>query len=500
MNLLSTWKRIVLSPLRLRLSWRLALTLTAILFLATLAQTLLYMKTREETVQEAEASYQTLAKAIEVAAMQIGPEGWKDPRVLAEYRDKLRASGVRDIQVTEAGKPFSEKLPMISPGSRKKAKQPEAIKDILITGVVGEGGSGSVLRIPLVVEGRFLGWVQISYSLENIRELVAENFRRRIYALLGVFALGLAMIVLVARDVTYPIEKVSEAANKVAEGDLDVQVQADREDEIGILARSFNQMTGKLRERQELETRLLRAERQAAMGQLASGLAHEIKNPLNSLALGLDVLRRKHTPGDKGASEEYKSRIHAMKSEVERLASLINSFLSFGRPLNLNRCRLDVTGIVREVVADLTEISERGGVSIRVEDSSEGLVMDGDGLLLKSAVWNLVQNAVQAMEDGGGVVLVRLSPGGSGGQSSDLLIEVFDQGAGIEAKDLPRLFEPYFSRKEGGIGLGLAMTRRIVEEHGGRVTAENRDGSPGAVFSIRLPARRHTPTSANLEV
>lgn len=487
-----------------RLSSRLALTMAAVLFLAAAAQTLLYFKTRDETVLEAEASYQTLAKAIEVAAMQIGPDGWKDPKVLADYRDKLKASGLRDIQVTEAGKPFSETVPVLSPsgpgGAKKKAAKQQAMKDILITGVVGEGAANSVLQLPLVVEGRFLGWVRIAYSLENIRDIVDENFRRRLYALIGVFALGLAVMLLVSRDLVRPIEQLATAAGQVAEGDLEVRVPAERADELGQLARAFNRMTEKLKERQELETRLVRAEKRAEIGHLASGLAHEIKNPLNSLSLGLDVLRRRHSPQDPASAEEYGSRIQGLRSEIERLASLINSFLAFGRPLVMNRTSVKLLDVVKASLDGLAEQAEKARVTTRLQIDGEPGEGTLDGSLIKSVVWNLIQNGIQAMERTGGTLTVHLArvPAAEGeGEEFELVIT--DSGPGIAPDDLPRLFEPYFSKKEGGVGLGLAMTRRIIEEHGGRILARNREGEPGAEFIVWLPVSAgNGPTSGNL--
>lgn len=471
---------------RLRLSTRLALTLTATFVLATAAQALLYFQTRNETIHEADESYQTLAKAIEVAATQMGTEGWKDPRVLEDYRVKLQAKGLRDIQVTEAGRPFPQATAP-APAGRKRAR-PASMKDIVISGTVSEGEPTSVLQVPLVVDGRFLGWVRISYSLENISAQLVDNFRRRLYALVGVFALGLAFILVLTRNATRPLEDLSDAAAKVAGGDLDVNVPVDRDDEVGRLARTFNRMTEALRERQGLETRLAAAEKRAEIGHLASGLAHEIKNPLNALSLGLDVLRRRHRPADETAAAEHAARIEALRGEINRLATLINNFLSYGRPLTLTLSRVDLGEVVRATVADLSETAERSRVEILLSVTDALPPMRADGSLLKSAIWNLVQNAVQAMERTGGTVRVTLAreePAEQREAHARLVVE--DEGPGFEQADASRLFEPYYSRREGGVGLGLAMVKRIVEEHGGRVEASNRAEGTGARFVLSLP-------------
>jgi hypothetical protein len=466
----------------MRLSTRLGMTMTGILILAAAAQTVLYFRTRDATLEEADGIYRSLAEAIEVAATQIGPEGWKDERVLADYREKLKAKGLRDIQVTEAGKPFPEM------GTLPRGKKARTPHDILISGTIGTEPGNRVLQIPLVVEGKIFGYIHIAYSLENIRAQLADNFSRRLYALLGVFALGLAVLLVVTSNATRPLEELADGASRVAEGRLDVSVPVNRDDEIGRLAETFNRMTERLRERQELEVRLAAAERRVEIGHLASGLAHEIKNPLNALSLGLDVLRRRHRPADDTQAAEYAARIEALRQEIDRLAALINAFLSYGKPLNMTLAPTDLSAIVQGTLSELTETAERAHVAIESAVPDELPRVYADGSLVKSAVFNLVQNAIQSMEHSGGTLRVRLGLlDGSPDGSKRLELTVEDEGSGIAPDDLPKLFEPYFSKREGGVGLGLAMVRRIVEDHGGRVFAENRPDAGGARFRMNLP-------------
>jgi signal transduction histidine kinase len=469
----------------LRLSTRLGFTLTGILILAAAAQSIVYFRTRNETLDEAEASYQSLAKAIEVATTQIGSVGWKDENVLRDYTQKLSAKGLRDIQVTEAGRPFPEPQP--TPSGKKKPKGTPTPRDILISGFVGQGATNRVLLIPLALDGKLYGHIRISYSLENIKEQLADNFRRRLYALLGVFAIGMAVMLVVTKNATRPLDVLADGAAAVAAGRLDVTVPVDRDDEIGRLAATFNRMTEKLRERQELEVRLAAAEKRAEIGHLAAGLAHEIKNPLNALSLGLDVLRRRHGPPDPAASQEYASRIEALREEINRLTSLINSFLAFGKPLNMTLAPTDMGDLVAGTLSDLSETAERAHVAIEAEIPEELPRVYVDPSLVKSAVWNLVQNAVQSMEAKGGTLRVSLGLENGTPSGDRLTLVIEDTGAGIAEADLPRLFEPYFSKKEAGVGLGLAMVRRIIEDHGGWVMAENRKDGPGARFRISLP-------------
>jgi signal transduction histidine kinase len=473
----------------LGLTTRLGLAFTGILVAAAVAQTALYLKFQDQMLGEADASYKTLATAIQAAATRIGPGGSKDPKALEEFREKLRQKGVREIRIRQGGQLLPEaRVPEPPGGGKRRPRSGTGPQDIEIEGVVGEGAGSGEIVVPLVIERRYLGQVTIKYSLENIRAELSDNFRRGLYALLGVFGVGLIVILVVTRNATRPVEAMAEAARQVADGHLDVVVPVDRADEVGQLAVAFNQMTSALRERQDLLARLAAAEKRAEIGHLAAGLAHEIKNPLNALSLGLDVLKRRHRPSDETAAADQASRIEALRGEINRLATLINNFLAFGRPLAFTIVPVDAITLVRDTLADLSETAEAVRVKIASDLPADLPRIPADGSLLKSAVWNLAQNAIQMMEREGGTLTVsaRRTPG-SQDEGPRLVLSFEDDGPGIEPAHLLRLFEPWFSMKEGGVGLGLAMVKRIVEEHGGRVEAGNRDGARGAVFRVWLP-------------
>jgi hypothetical protein len=478
------------NPLRsLRLSTRLGFAFTGILVAAAVAQALVYVKSQNEMLVEADASYRSLAAAIEIATMQIGPGGWKDPQALESFREKLREKGLREIRITEGGRLLPEDSgPGVTAAGQMGTRGTRRFQDIQIAGIVGEGTTNATVTVPIVIEQRLLGYITIGYSLENLRAQLEDSFRSRLYALLGVFAVGLVVILVVTRNATRPVEAVAEAARQVADGRLDVVVPVDRADEVGQLAVAFNRMTSALRERQDLLARLAAAEKRAEIGHLAAGLAHEIKNPLNALSLGLDVLKRRHRPVEEAAAADQAARIEALRGEIDRLAVLINNFLAFGRPLSLTIAPVDAVALVRDTLADLAETAERARVTIRTDLPEDLPRVPADGSLLKSAVWNLAQNGIQTMESEGGRLAVRAwRAAASTDEGPRLVLSFEDEGPGIEPAHLARLFEPWFSTKEGGVGLGLAMVKRIVEEHGGRVEAENRNGARGAVFRIWLP-------------
>lgn len=313
-------------------------------------------------------------------------------------------------------------------------------------------------------------------SMDRLQRVKDEVARNRLLTLVG---MGVALIVLIAwysRRVIRSVTDLAGAARRVADGDLDFEVKLGRRDEVGALARTFNEMLADLRRKRELEERLRRAEQSAVVGRLASGIAHEIRNPLNFINLSIDHLRAKFAP----AGEEAQI-LGMIKDEIGRLNRMVSDFLSYGRPARLKLRPVDA----RALVADLSELlsaqASQQGVRIEVETAAEDeTTIEADPEQLKTCFSNLMINAIQAMPDGGRLS-VRLRP-----EAERLVIEFTDTGVGIEQEALAQIFEPYYSTKETGIGLGLPLTKKIIEEHGGVIEVESERGT-GTTFRVRLP-------------
>ncbi len=337
----------------------------------------------------------------------------------------------------------------------------------------------------------------IVFSMNRLTQARREANRDR---LLATLALGLLMILLVAwfsRRFSRPITELARAAQKVAAGDLEFQVFVLRHDEVGKLAETFNEMLFGLRNKRELEEQLQRAERSAVVGRLASGIAHEIRNPLNFINLSIDHLREKFAPSAQpppnveAARAEYTHILVTIKDEIARLNTLVSNFLSYGRPSRLKLRELDARRLIEETLALVQAQAEQQGVRLIVQESSDG---DGDHHLhadaeqIKTCFSNLIINAVQAMPDGG-VLTVTLNP-----RFADIEMTFADTGCGIPPEALEQIFEPYYSTKETGIGLGLPLTRKLIEDHGGSITVNSVVGS-GTTFTVTLPRDPITPAA-----
>ena len=234
------------------------------------------------------------------------------------------------------------------------------------------------------------------------------------------------------------------------------------------------------RESRELERRARIAEKLAAVGTLSAGLAHEIRNPLNAATLQLQLLERRI----KRAIDNPKllEPIDTVQREIARLSHLVEDFLRFARPADLHRRRFDATGLVDELRALLAPETQRRDIELHAEHPPESLCVNGDREKLKQVVINIVRNAMEALEateDGRITITLARAEDGM------IALCVLDNGPGIPDEIMTRVFEPFFSTKPMGTGLGMAICHSLVQQHGGniRITCED-----GTIVEILLPA------------
>lgn len=435
-----------------------------------------------------------LSTAIEITQEQ--PGGGTDlQKAVQAYAEKLRKLGVKDVSIADA----SAEVVQASTDPRivgKKLARRRSPAEYVIRGVLGEEGplghpTTSSLTVPIVVGDRRVGYVIITRILDDFSVLSESALARRIAATLAVFALGMLLSLVLASAVSRPVQALTDAARRVAVGDLSARVRATGSDELGALARTFNQMVERLGESRALEERLRVAERSTAMGRLASALAHEIRNPLNSISLTIDHVRTRLAPEDEASRGEFDALMTTLKSEVARLNRLVGDFISFGQPARLDPRPCDVGAVVRETAALVEHKARDQAIQIE-QDVPAGLPATvADPELLKTCFLNLVLNAFEAMPGGGRLSLaVRLE---DGALPPAIAVRVSDTGVGMSPEAAASAFEPYFSTKETGVGLGLALVSRIVEGHGGSITL---DSTPGQGTSVRLLLPVRAPAAA----
>jgi len=239
----------------------------------------------------------------------------------------------------------------------------------------------------------------------------------------------------------------------------------------------------------QLEEQLRRSDRLAALGTLAAGLAHEIKNPLTSIMTFSRHVARRFD------DERFRQRFQSVvPRELERINAIVDGLLRLARPARLVLAPVHLPPLIEQALELYAPQIEARRIGVRREWPVGIPPIPGDAEHLYQAILNLVANALDAMEEGGdGTLTVRLrwpqESDGFGGASHDrLLLEVMDTGAGIKPEETPDVFNPFFTTKSGGTGLGLAIAHKIVEDHGGTVTFRSSPGQ-GTVFTVALPAR-----------
>ncbi|HEY7676543.1 MAG TPA: ATP-binding protein [Candidatus Methylomirabilis sp.] len=472
----------------LRLRTKLVAMMFLLLLLSLASLFTLYWQAERRLVAQVERHTTDLSTAIRVSVEQLTSKGRTTEARLQDYVQRLERRGVREISILSNER---EVIASSNPG-RVGARIDPRQRDLLITARLGEEAFGEReqktynLIVPITVGAQRRGYILVSMILDDFATLLRVNLLKRIFLTIFVFAVGIAGSLALAWRVTRPIHQVVEAARRVASGDLSLTLPAERRDEIGELERSFNEMVERLRANRALEARLHQAERLSAIGQLASGIAHEVRNPLNFINLSIDFLRSRYAPAAGADREEFDRLVESVKKEVHRLNGMIENFLILGKPLKLDRkpCRVEV------LLDDVGQVARQKAAAQQIQVEAQvaaGLpAVVADAAQLKTCFMNLTVNAFQAMPRGGRLQIAATPVPGDGGGCVGIEVAFRDTGGGIPAEDLPRVFEPYFTTKEAGIGLGLAITKKIVEEHGGSIGVESRPGE-GTRVAIVLP-------------
>lgn len=249
---------------------------------------------------------------------------------------------------------------------------------------------------------------------------------------------------------------------------------------VGILGMGviFYNQQSHLRRVKSLEAKIGRQERLSELGNLAATVAHEIRNPLNSVSMGLQRLKAEFSPSQD--QEEYARFLSLIQGEVQRLNAIVEQFLSLARPLSLKREEIAVDGFLTELVTLAAGDAAAANVRIDVKVVPGLSPLQADPNYLKQLLLNLILNGVQAMPAGGTLTVA------ADADKDHLRLTVADQGGGIEPESMGKIFEPYFTTKANGSGLGLSIARRIAEAHGGKITVESAPGQ-GSRFHVFLP-------------
>lgn len=348
--------------------------------------------------------------------------------------------------------------------------------------------------VPVSIEGSSQRWgtARLGVSLDSMhKEIARTRWQIVVFGLMALFVGSLSSVIL-AQRITKPLQALIRGVAAVGQGDLTQQINIQTKDELGQLSTAFNEMTAQLAKMRDLEERLRRADRLAALGTMAAGIAHDIRNPLTSILIFSQLMSMHHDDPDVRAKFD-----RVVPRELERVQAVIEDMMELARPSTLN---LEPTN-VREVLTQSLELFESQiatqGIKVTRELDGDQPFCMADRKRLHRCLSNLIANAVQAMPEGGdlharislmgGPALPNGQAGGaSASPGSTIRVIIQDTGHGIPPDRLSRIFDPFYTTKEKGLGLGMAITHRIVEDHKGTIDVQSQVGI-GTTFTMDFP-------------
>lgn len=341
------------------------------------------------------------------------------------------------------------------------------------------------IEVPIFVRGspRRWGSIKIGLSLEEMRAEILKTRLMLIFIGCGGLLIGAFGAVLLARRITGPLKKLVEGTVKISKEDFSQKIDITSQDEIGNLAQSFNDMSRKLllaRERMEVASnKLIQAEKLASIGRISAGIAHEIRNALTSVKLNIQKLVQSDRLG-----ETEKEHLSISQEGIGQMEKFVKELLDFTRVSELNLARFSLEQILDESIKTLADTLELKKVVLEksYEEGSPQVLVDADKL--KQVFLNILRNAFEAVEEEGKInISLSLLKEQEG---SKIRVFISDNGCGIPEENRETIFEPFYTTKASGIGLGLPIARKIIEQHKGTIRVKE-NAAQGTSFEILIP-------------
>lgn len=483
----------------MKLSARLVLLLTLSVGAVTAAATLITLHQRERTLREA-ARKEVLIHAL---TLRIAlEEDYLTGRTLDAQRliNRLRENvGVYSVVLFDAEAKIIGISNTFTPEEFRHLREAQQViaggEPIGIPRIIG-GEDYYSLVMPLKVEGRCIGAIEIVQSISFVKNHITKaRLDIATTAVLVFFIISLVVTLVARYNLAQPIQELLDGAMAVGRGDLNYRVSVKtRGGELARLGQEFNRMADSLaeqrwtaaretEERVALERRLRHSEQLAAVGSLAAGVAHEIGAPLQVIdGRAKQLLNNPNAP-----IETHRRNLTIIRHQAERITRIVRQLLDLARPYNLRLQEVHLADLIHETVELIEPQAESGNVQIEVSLDPD-LKVYADGELIHQVLLNICRNAIQAMPQGGRLQIEGINDVIIKDEQQFAAVRVSDTGTGIAAEHLGQIFVPFFTTKEvgQGTGLGLPVSRHIIEEHGGWIEAANRSVA-GAVFTVYLP-------------
>jgi signal transduction histidine kinase len=319
------------------------------------------------------------------------------------------------------------------------------------------------------------GFVHVGMDRRPINEKIARTTRINIANILIEGVLGIIMAYIAGNYLTKPIRALVKGAEEIGRGKLGYKIEiASTDDEIQTLSNAFNQMSHSLKEKENLEKQLLQADKLATVGQLASGVAHEINNPLGNISLYTQMLLKKTE------DENNREKLMAISDEANRAARIVQGLLDFARQSELELTLIDINKEIGKVLSILAPQLMGIGVITDLQPLPHILA---DSSQIQQVLMNLLKNSIQSITENGEIMVKTAS------KQNYVEISISDNGCGVPKENLDKIFDPFFTTKEQGkgTGLGLSISYGIIKRHKGSIEVKSEAGK-GSTFTIKLPA------------
>lgn len=313
----------------------------------------------------------------------------------------------------------------------------------------------------------------------------ARRMRFRVIQFMVISVLLASMLAyFYSKLIVTPVNRLVSGMERFSRGELSYRITEVTDDEIGALAKNFNRMAERLI---EFQNRLKRAEVLETLSKLASVLSHEIRNPLNSMVINMQILKRELSR-DRLNKERVEKFYGILETEIKRVDQLVSDFLLIARPPKTEKSEVAINEIIDEVVMTQVADSLNKGVRIEREYLKSPIRTHVDASKIRQVFLNLTINAIQAMPGGGRLKIVLREAGKSSSplRKKSVVVSFSDTGHGIKKENLARIFDFYYSTKDEGTGIGLAIVQQIVDEHQGRISVKSTVGK-GTTFTVYLP-------------
>jgi len=334
----------------------------------------------------------------------------------------------------------------------------------------------AILLVLAVLVNGLLMILLVTLSLEG-----PARHQVRVVAITGAVLIFAVIVAVMSFVLQHPLRELQEKIALVRQGDLNVSVNfTNRNDDIGNLGRDFNEMVRQLREsREEIQrlyrTQMSRAEHLATLGELATGLAHEIRNPLAGIAGVMDIIGR-----DLPETSPAREVLGEVQQEILQIKRILSDLLETARPRPPDFRATDLNSTTERAVSLARQQTISRPIEIKLSRAHELPPVEHDAGQIQQVLLNLLLNAIQAIDDAGNI-RVRVSS-----EDGFATVAISDTGRGIPPEHLANIFRPFFTTKKRGTGLGLSLVSRIVEAHGGRVQVASTPGQ-GSQFMVWLP-------------